>query len=44
MAISFISVDSDVPEPVIRALQQVELILKVQKVKLDGEEEADLEE
>jgi hypothetical protein len=27
-----------------RALQQVELILKVQKVKLDDEEEADLEE
>ena len=44
MAISFISVDSDVPEPVIRALQQIELILKVQKVKLDNEEEADVEE
>jgi D-3-phosphoglycerate dehydrogenase / 2-oxoglutarate reductase len=44
MAISFISVDSDVPEPVMRALQQIELILKVQKVKLDDEAEADLEE
>ena len=34
MAISFISVDDDIPETVMRALKQVELILKVQKVKL----------
>jgi D-3-phosphoglycerate dehydrogenase len=33
-AISFISVDSDIPETVMQALRQIELILKAQKVKL----------
>jgi D-3-phosphoglycerate dehydrogenase len=34
LAISFISVDSDIPEPVINALQEFELVMKVKKVRL----------
>ena len=34
LAISFISVDSDVPDHVMKAIQEFELVMKVQKVHL----------
>ena len=34
LAISFVSVDNDIPESVINILRDLELVMKVKKVKL----------